>query len=70
VPGSPTSILLTSNPSWVGGNKHATIARVVDDFDNGVPDRVVTFALLSGTGTLSHARAASPTRAATSGPTS
>jgi hypothetical protein len=54
VPGNPTAIRLTSNPSWVGGNKHATInARVVDDFDNGVPDRVVTFALLSGTGTLS-----------------
>jgi hypothetical protein len=54
LPGNPTSITLTSNPSWVGGNKHATInARVVDDFDNGVPDRVVTFGLLSGTGTLS-----------------
>jgi hypothetical protein len=54
VPGNPSAIRLTSNPSWVGGNKHATInARVVDDFDNGVADRVVTFALLSGTGTLS-----------------
>jgi hypothetical protein len=54
VPGPPTAIQLTSNPSWVGGNKHATInARVVDDFDNGVADRVVTFSLLSGTGTLS-----------------
>jgi hypothetical protein len=54
LPGNPTSIKLTSNPSWVGGNKHATInARVVDDFDNGVSDRVVTFALLSGTGVLS-----------------
>jgi flagellar hook capping protein FlgD len=54
VPGNPTAIRLTSNPSWVGGNKHATInARVVDDFDNGVADRVVAFSLLSGTGTLS-----------------
>jgi hypothetical protein len=54
VPGNPTAIRLTSNPSWVGGNKHATInARVVDDFDNGVPDRFVAFSLLSGTGTLS-----------------
>ena len=35
------------------GNKHATIdARVVDAFDNGVPDRPVDFFLLSGSGTL------------------
>jgi hypothetical protein len=52
-PGPPTAIRLTSDPIWVGGNKHATLtARVVDDFENGVPDRPVTFGLLSGTGTL------------------
>jgi hypothetical protein len=54
IPGLPSAIHLTSNPSWVGGNKHATInARVVDDFDNGVPDQLVAFSLLSGTGALS-----------------
>jgi Big-like domain-containing protein/flagellar hook capping protein FlgD len=53
-PGSPSAIRLTSDPTWVGGNKHATVtARVVDAYENGVPDRPVTFALLSGTGTLS-----------------
>jgi hypothetical protein len=52
-PGVPTKIDLTSNPSWVGGNKHATVsATVVDDFDNGVPGREVYFALVSGGGTL------------------
>ena len=55
-PGPPTAIRLTSDPTWVGGNKHATLtARVVDDFENGVPDRPVTFALLSGTGSLTGA---------------
>ena len=53
-PGQPSAIRLSSNPSWVGGNKHATItARVVDDFENGVPDQQVDFSLLSGTGTIS-----------------
>jgi hypothetical protein len=53
-PGPPSAVQLTSNPTWVGGNKHATLtARVVDEFNNGVPDQAVTFALLSGTGTLS-----------------
>jgi hypothetical protein len=54
VPGLPSVIRLTSNPSWVGGNKHATLnARVVDAYENGVPDQLVSFALLSGTGTIS-----------------
>lgn len=53
-PGPPAEVQLSSNPPWVGGNKHATLtARVVDAYDNGVPDRPVTFALLSGTGSLS-----------------
>jgi hypothetical protein len=52
-PGQPTLIHLTSNPPWVGGNRHATLsARVVDDFENGVPDQALTWSLLSGTGTL------------------
>jgi hypothetical protein len=52
-PGPPSAVLLASNPPWVGGNKHATIsAQVVDEFENGVPDRPVAFELISGTGTL------------------
>jgi hypothetical protein len=52
-PGQPTAIRLTSDPTWVGGNRHATIiSRVVDDFENGVPDLPMAFTLLSGTGTL------------------
>ena len=36
----PAAIRLTSDPPWVGGNKHATLnARVVDAFENGVPDQ-------------------------------
>jgi hypothetical protein len=53
-PGAPSGVRLASNPSWVGGNKHATLtARVVDAYENGVPDRPVTFALLSGAGSVS-----------------
>jgi hypothetical protein len=52
-PGAPSALRLASSPPWVGGNKHATLtARVVDAYDNGVPSRPVTFALLSGTGTV------------------
>jgi hypothetical protein len=52
-PGPPSQIELASNPSWVGGNKHATLtARVMDQYRNGVPDQPVAFALLSGTGTV------------------
>ena len=56
VPGAPALIHLTSNPNWVGGNKHASVtAQMVDAFENGVPDQPVTFSLLSGTGTLGQA---------------
>jgi hypothetical protein len=52
-PGVPTTIQVTSNPPWVGGNKHATVSgRLIDAFDNGVPDQAMVFQLLSGTGTL------------------
>ena len=52
-PGQPAFVRLTSDPSWVGGNKHANIAaRVVDAFENGVPNQSVAFSQLSGTGTL------------------
>jgi predicted RNA-binding protein with TRAM domain len=52
-PGAPEELRLTSSPSWVGGNKHATVrADVVDQYDNGVPDQPVVFTLISGLGTL------------------
>ena len=53
LPGPPTAVRLTSTPPWVGGNKHAALtARVVDDYENGVPNRLIAWSLLSGTGTL------------------
>ena len=52
-PGAPAAVRLTSNPSWVGGNKHATLTgRVVDAYENGVPDQPMSFALSSGTGSV------------------
>jgi hypothetical protein len=52
-PGQPTAINMSSNPSWVGGNKHATVTgRLVDAYNNGVPDVAMTMQLTSGTGTL------------------
>ena len=52
-PGQPAVIRFTSDPPWVGGNKNALLsARVVDAFENGVPAQPMSFALLSGTGTL------------------
>jgi hypothetical protein len=52
-PGQPAFVRLSSSPPWVGGNKHALVtARVVDSFENGVPDQPVVFTLLTGTGSL------------------
>jgi hypothetical protein len=52
-PGVPAAIQLTSAPPWVGGNKHATLsARLVDAFDNGVPDQAMVFQHLTGLGSL------------------
>ena len=52
-PGPPSAVRLASSPSWIGGNKHATLtARVVDAYENGVPDQQVSFSVLSGTGSL------------------
>lgn len=52
-PGAPAQIQLTSNPAWVGGNKHATLsARLVDAFDNGIPDQAMVFQHLSGLGSI------------------
>ena len=52
-PGPPTGIQLSSNPSWVGGNKHATLnAKLVDEFTNGIPDEAMVFSVLSGLGTI------------------
>ena len=53
-PGQPTDIVMTSSPSWVGGNSHATVSgRLVDAFDNGVAAVPMTFQVALGTGTLS-----------------
>jgi hypothetical protein len=52
-PGQPTTIELTSNPPWVGGNKHAVVnAHLIDAFHNGVPGLPMVFQLLGGSGTL------------------
>ncbi len=52
-PGPPDHVVLSSDPTWVGGNKHATVSALVADFwENGVPSQPVTFALLDGAGTL------------------
>lgn len=52
-PGPPAAVRLASEPSWLRGNKHATLrARVVDAFENGVPGDTVGFTLLAGAGVL------------------
>ena len=52
-PGPPSLIHLTSNPPWVGGNRHAAIAaRVVDAFENGVPALAAAFSVVSGAGSI------------------
>ena len=52
-PGPPDSIRLTSQPTWVGGNKHAALtAQLMDQFANSVPDQPMVFTLLQGSGTL------------------
>jgi hypothetical protein len=52
-PGAPAQVKLSSSPKWVGGNRHSTVsARVVDAYDNGVPDRAVAFSLTGGSGLL------------------
>jgi hypothetical protein len=59
-PGPPSAVRLASNPIWVGGAKHATLtARVVDVYENGVPDQQVAFALLAGTGGVTPSDSAS-----------
>ena len=51
--GPPASIVLTSNPGWVGGNRHAEVdAHLVDAFGNGVAGLPLSFLQLTGTGTL------------------
>jgi hypothetical protein len=52
-PGPPSAVRLAKDPSWVGGNKHATVsARVVDAYENGVPGQSVSFTHVEGGGTL------------------
>ena len=44
---------LSSDPRWIGGNKRATLsARVVDLYNNGVPNQPVIFSKLLGDGRL------------------
>jgi len=52
-PGPATQIRVTSSPTWVGGNKHATVtAQLLDAYLNGVPGVSMSFQLVTGTGTL------------------
>jgi FlgD Ig-like domain len=52
-PGPATAVRLSSNPSWVGGNKHATLSgKLVDEFENGISDQPMIFSVLSGLGTI------------------
>jgi hypothetical protein len=52
-PGAPAAVTLSCDQEWVAGNRHATLsAKVADVYENGVPDQVIVFELLSGTGTL------------------
>ena len=52
-PGTPAAVRLSSNPAWVGGNQHALLtARLVDAWDNGIPNTAMGFQLVTGTGTL------------------
>jgi len=52
-PGAPVELVLSSNPKWVPGNKHATVsASVVDFYQNGVSDQPVVFTRLLGNCTL------------------
>jgi len=53
VPGIPDHIDLRSDPTWLKGNKHSTVyARVLDQYENGVPMQGVSFTLTQGMGTL------------------
>jgi hypothetical protein len=52
-PAAPDTLLLSSNPKWLKGNKTSTVtARIEDAFGNGVPAQGVEFSLVSGAGTL------------------
>jgi predicted RNA-binding protein with TRAM domain len=52
-PGPAATLRLTSNPTWLGGNQSATLtALLTDEFNNGIPDQAMSFAMVSGTGTL------------------
>ncbi len=53
-PGAPAQIKLSVSPKWLGGNRRGTVsARLVDAYDNGVPNRPIVFTLFSGSGSLS-----------------
>ena len=51
--GIPAVIVFASDPTWLGGNKHATLsAQLTDAYGNGISAQAMAFQLLSGTGTL------------------
>lgn len=53
VPGAPSEISLSSDPTWIRANQIAALqAAVVDGFGNGVPGAPVSFSLLAGSGGL------------------
>jgi hypothetical protein len=53
LPGVPFAIQLSSDPAWVHGGKHATVSgRLVDAYDNGIPAQAMTFAVITGVGTI------------------
>ena len=53
-PGPPSAVRLASSPSWVGGNKHATLTAPRSWTPTRTASRIepVSFSLLSGTGSL------------------
>jgi hypothetical protein len=53
LPGAPSALVLSSNPTWVKGNKKALVtARVEDAFQNGVPGQLIDFSLVTDKGLL------------------
>ena len=53
LPAAPDTLLLSSNPEWLKGNKTSVVtARIEDAYGNGVPDQPVEFSIVSGVGTL------------------
>ena len=53
LPGAPSALVLSANPTWVKGNKMALVtAKVEDAYQNGVPGQLVDFSLVTDKGLL------------------